>query len=379
MNKLKVAYFVKTLDTPSETFVRSLVKHLSEKCDLKVFENKTKKITRNTFNRAIAKACQVKAVFLQNSNPLNAGFDSATKELKRGLTRQLVEIDQFKPDFFYADFGRMGLVVAEEAIRRRRPIIIHFHGNDASEQLKCQNYVRQLRITLKNPLVSVIVPSDHLGRMLQIACGSDLCYSKIPYGPEINHLDRKELSNGRTRRLLSVGRLVAKKNPLALIESFRVAVEVEENLILDLIGDGPLMADVEERIQQLNLSDKIVLHGRKPHTFCMELMSRADLYIQHSVTDYNGDQEGLPNAILEALLLKTPVVSTLHSGIPEVIDDGRNGYLVREHDFVEMGKKIVEALRRDRDSWTFDRLSEYTPEIRAQSVLNLISEQNIRN
>lgn len=377
MNKVKIAYFVKNMNVPSQTFVRSLIKSLSNECELKVFEYQNGTAVRRAYYGAIRKINKIKSVLFDGSDLLEANFLVSYAELKKSLTRQVREIDNFSPDVFFADFGRMGLVLAEEAIRRGKPIIIHFHGNDASEQLKCNTYVGRLRLILSNSLVYIIVPSNHLGRMLQIACGSALRYSKIPYGPEIEQFERSSVTHDGSFRLLSVGRLVPKKNPLALIEAFRVAAEQEGNLILDIVGDGPLMSDVEERIRQLQLSDKITLHGRKSHDYCLKLMDRADLYVQHSVTDFNGDQEGLPNSILEALLLKTPVVSTLHSGIPEAVEDGRNGYLVPEHNFIEMGEKIVKAVNRNKDSWLFDRVSEYTPDERLKEVMKLIKKVNI--
>jgi glycosyltransferase involved in cell wall biosynthesis len=59
----------------------------------------------------------------------------------------------------------------------------------------------------------------------------------------------------------------------------------------------------------------------------------------------DGDQEGLPVSILEACALGLPVVSTIHSGIPEAIKDGVNGYLVREHDFVSMAERACRLLQ----------------------------------
>jgi glycosyltransferase involved in cell wall biosynthesis len=376
MNKIKIAYFIKDLSVPSQTFVRSLVNSLSQECVVKVFDLKEENAVRIFYNRACSKISRIKSAILSGSNLFEFQFILSYGKLKNNFTRHLKKVKEFSPDIYYADFGQTGLIVAEEAIKQKKPAIIHFHGNDASQQLKCENYVRHLKIILSNPLVSIIVPSDHLGRMLQIACGSTLDYKKIPYGPEIVDFNRASGIDDGQCHLIFVGRLVPKKNPLALIEAFRIATDQKDNLILDIVGDGPLMPDVRKRIEQLGLGKKINLHGRKSHDFCLALMARADLYVQHSVTDFNGDQEGLPNSILEALLLGKPVISTIHSGIPEAVEDGRNGYLVREHDFVQMGEKIVQALGRSKESWVFDREKEYTPEARVAKVMKLIKRVN---
>jgi glycosyltransferase involved in cell wall biosynthesis len=64
--------------------------------------------------------------------------------------------------------------------------------------------------------------------------------------------------------------------------------------------------------------------------------------VQHSVTAKDGDEEGLPVAIIEAAASGLPIVATNHSGIPEIVIDGVNGFLVEEHDFESMGKKIAD-------------------------------------
>jgi len=61
-------------------------------------------------------------------------------------------------------------------------------------------------------------------------------------------------------------------------------------------------------------------------------MDEAHAFLHHSVTAANGDTEGMPNAIMEAMAMELPVISTYHSGIPELVEDGVNGYLVQEKD-----------------------------------------------
>ena len=94
----------------------------------------------------------------------------------------------------------------------------------------------------------------------------------------------------------------------------------------------------------LNLGDAVTMHGALQHEQALEILARGWVFAQHSVTGINGDQEGLPVSIHESLAMGGPVVSTIHSGIPEAVTDGVNGYLVQEHDFETMADRIVGVL-----------------------------------
>ena len=98
-------------------------------------------------------------------------------------------------------------------------------------------------------------------------------------------------------------------------------------------------------IATLCLGNLITLHGDVDDLRKLETMRGAGVFAQHSVTSSSGDQEGLPLAILEALALGIPVVSTLHSGIPEVVEEGVNGFLVREWDFEAIADRIIHVLQ----------------------------------
>ena len=109
-----------------------------------------------------------------------------------------------------------------------------------------------------------------------------------------------------------------------------------------------MRSEVESRIIKHGLEKKVRLYGALGHREALSVIAQSSVFAQHSVTSVSGDQEGLPVAILEAITLGLPVVSTIHSGIPEAIEDGVNGFLVREHDFESMAERMIELLRGDR-------------------------------
>jgi len=92
------------------------------------------------------------------------------------------------------------------------------------------------------------------------------------------------------------------------------------------------------------------LHGAKTHEQSQAILSRSHLYLSPSVTARDGDQEGTPVALMEAMAVGLPVLSTFHSGIPEMIEDGVSGFLVPERDDSALADRIV-RLASDPSLW----------------------------
>ena len=74
------------------------------------------------------------------------------------------------------------------------------------------------------------------------------------------------------------------------------------------------------------------------------MFENADYFIHHSIVDSRGDMEGIPNALMEAMAMELPVISSIHSGIPELVEDGVNGYLVKEKDVTNYAKRFEDIL-----------------------------------
>lgn len=144
--------------------------------------------------------------------------------------------------------------------------------------------------------------------------------------------------------IVHVGRLVEKKGSAHLLASFAGVIEKVSHARLSLIGDGPLRVQLEKQSEALGLSSHVTFHGALPHQSTLEIMRRAQVVAVPSVTASDGDREGLPTVILEAAAMAKPVVATIHSGIPEVVQHGKTGLLVAERDEAALTNSLVELL-----------------------------------
>jgi colanic acid/amylovoran biosynthesis glycosyltransferase len=117
-----------------------------------------------------------------------------------------------------------------------------------------------------------------------------------------------------------------------------------------IAGDGPLRNDLENLIDDLNVNDHVRLLGWKRQEEIVELMKGASILLAPSVTGKDGDQEGIPVTLMESLAQGLPVLSTQHSGIPELVQDGKSGFLVPERDVDALAERL-EYLVKHPELW----------------------------
>jgi len=149
-------------------------------------------------------------------------------------------------------------------------------------------------------------------------------------------------------RIVCVCRLSPKKG---LDVAIRACAKLRDNNVkfrFEIAGDGPQRRALEELIEKLNLTDHIKLLGTKPNDQLTELFSRASVFLMPCVKTPDGDMDGIPVAMMEAMASNIPVVSTAISGIPELLEDGITGRLAPEND-VDALSQILKELLEDMD------------------------------
>ena len=215
------------------------------------------------------------------------------------------------------------------------------HGFDVSRYLQSKEGYAE-RLNCLSSAAALLLPSEFLKSVLLQATRLRAEQIKVlPYGVD---LSRFAFSQSALRgRLLFVGRFVEKKAPLLLLEAFKFAVHSGAALQLRLGGDGPLLDAAKAYVVNEGLSESVTFLGALSHDTVYEELRCATAVVQHSITAANGDTEGLPVILQEALAVGTPVVATEHSGIPEIVTHGRHGFLVPEKDVSGMAAAMIQV------------------------------------
>jgi colanic acid/amylovoran biosynthesis glycosyltransferase len=144
--------------------------------------------------------------------------------------------------------------------------------------------------------------------------------------------------------IVAVGRLVEKKGFADLIDACRLLSRRGCQFTCQIIGNGELQADLQEQIDRLRLQDRIELLGPRPQIEVVQRIGRAAMLAAPCVVGSDGNRDGLPTVLLEAMSLGTPCISTDVTGIPEVIRDGETGLRVPQQDPVALASAIERLL-----------------------------------
>lgn len=189
-----------------------------------------------------------------------------------------------------------------------------------------------------------------------------------------NSLDNipNKVSSLNKKNLIAVGRLSKEKGFTDLIDVFKLAYEKDNELTLDIVGDGAQKNMVVDKIYQNKLQDVITFHGYQNKEYIDKLLHKSSLYIMTSYTESFGI------VLIEAMSHKVPCISfSSAEGACDIIENGYNGYLIKNRDNEKMAEKIVEVVN---NQGLLQKLGEnarckslnYSSEIVKKKWLNLL-------
>ena len=227
-----------------------------------------------------------------------------------------------------------------------RPKVVSFHGADAFVGMDQAGARQTMRAVLAATDLIQTRSRDLADAVVELGCPPDkitLQRTGIPLG-KWPAIDRPIPEDG-TWQLLQACRLVPKKGLATTLEAFATIHRRLPNARLHLAGDGPLQETLQQQAADLGLpAGSIEFHGFLAEGPLCDLMHRCHLFLHPSETPPDGNREGVPNAMLEAMATGLPVVATRHGGIPEAVTDRADGRLVAERDPGALADAMLELL-----------------------------------
>jgi colanic acid/amylovoran biosynthesis glycosyltransferase len=246
-------------------------------------------------------------------------------------------------------FGSFGLFV----IKMRGlgyldgPVSVIFHAHEISQKKLIAKYYSEYQALFKQ--ADSLLPISHFWRQRLISWGAPLDKTLVHrMGVSLDDFSfhSRPFDQQGALRVIQVGRLVEKK---AILDTIQAVVDAKPQIDLELtvIGDGPLMQEALLLIKQHRAEHYIKMLGSQSQTEVQKQLEQADIFMLPSVTATNGDMEGVPVALMEAMAMGLIVVSTQHSGIPELIDDGVSGFLANERSPAELCDILLKVQQLD--------------------------------
>ena len=244
-----------------------------------------------------------------------------------------------KPDVILAEYGTTAAYNIHLIEKSGIPLVIHFHGFDASEKPILEEYAERYKQMFQYATAIVAVSSVMKKMLIDLGAPQEKIVQTC-YGPNESYLGID--SSYDKKKFLAIGRMVDKKAPHLLVLAFQKVIVAHPDATLTIIGDGPLFRITSELVNNLGLGKNILLKGAQGSTFIQNEMKDSIAFVQHSRTAENGDMEGTPVAVLEAQAAALPVISTIHAGIPDVVLHGKTGFLVNEGDVKAMSQHMID-------------------------------------
>jgi colanic acid/amylovoran biosynthesis glycosyltransferase len=263
---------------------------------------------------------------------------------KLGLIRKPIKeiylesyLKRNKIQLIIANYGPSGVELSEISYRLGIPLIVHFHGFDSSVNDIIQKYRLGYEKMFETAKAIIVVSNEMKNKVISLGANKENIFL-LRCAPSTSF--SKVNPDYYSDQLIAVGRFVGKKAPHLTLLAFIKAQEKCPDLKLKLIGAGELLQICKELSIAMKIKNIEFLGVLSPEQIAKE-MSNSFCFIQHSKTASNGDKEGTPVAVMEAMAAGLPVVSTFHAGIPDVIKNNENGFLVEEGDVEEMANCIV--------------------------------------
>jgi colanic acid/amylovoran biosynthesis glycosyltransferase len=272
-----------------------------------------------------------------------------------GLTLMYAAAPQLRRDhydIFHCHFGNAGETPAllRDCLGLRAGLVTTFYGHDVGRYPRMRGRDCYARLFSRGDLFLALSASMQ-DRLVELGCPeAKLGLHHLGVDGDAITFRPRSIQLGETVRVACSARMVPKKGLEYAIRALAKLRERKLDVELHLVGDGPERRSLEALIGDLELHDRVKLYGEISQPQSVRVMERCHLFVQPSVTGSDGDEEGTPTAILEAMASGMPVVATCHSGISEQVEDGVSGFLVPERDVQRLTERLAELVLRP-DLW----------------------------
>ncbi len=287
------------------------------------------KIPQNKFKRILKALLLITEVIykdpitiLRTFNFFRYGKDSLTL---KNLFYTIPFIGQ-KYAILHCHYGPVGLehVILKDMIRVK--YIVTIHGSDITK------FVKQEGKNIYNPLfkpgiVFMPISCEWQNRLIKLGCTQKIIVHHMGVDIQIFRLGESKTKQTQDITILTVTRLSEEKGLEYSIQAMAKVIKKHSNIRYQIIGDGPLKKKLMAMVSQMNLDENIKFLGWVDNKKIAEFTQQANIFLLSSIGSKEGKEEGIPVALMEAQASGLPVLSTQYGCIPEIVEDGKSGFL----------------------------------------------------
>lgn len=367
---MKIAFYLSAFPVLSETFIHRQIAEMKRRGHDVTIIAARRAAEGPAHDTVLKNDLMENAIFLDGTSrrglwkalraavlwPLASPFEfvgSAVSRLRSGSIKAFAKelrtwdsLRNIRFDAVIAHFGPAALE-AQSLVDRgffSGPVFPVFHGYDVTRYVR-QNGKDVYKALFDRVPACLAISDRWAGRLQELGCPPNkIAVHRVGLDVESIQFTPKECFSSPLQ-VLSVCRLVEKKG----IEYGIRAVAAAKALIsmkYVIAGDGPLLPPLKKLVESLGVDDVVSFVGPLPEQDIKSLMVSSDILLVPSVVASDGDEEGIPVVIMEAMAAGLPVIASSHSGIPELVLDGQTGTLVSEGDVKGLADGLVAVVRR---------------------------------
>ncbi|HEV7918116.1 MAG TPA: glycosyltransferase [Solirubrobacterales bacterium] len=393
MNAKRVAHVALDFGQPSETFIADAI----EATAIDGWEPWLLAGTvtnRGTFayppsERVIQSTHMPKSQRIVRRARLYAGMDRTTPRMWPGF-------DELDPAIVMAHFGYAALHAAPLARRAGVPLVTIFHASDVAtfpqfhgpERLLGAAQGRRHKLDLVLPRIdTAIAVSGWVEDELRLL-GYEGEIVRIPVGIRLDRFSLRgpdEIPPPSPLRLAFVGRLVERKGVDTLLNAIALVAGIVPDVTLDIVGDGPLRAEMEQLAETLRVN--VTFHGSQPPDYVARVLRGSHILAMTSRTMSSGERESSPMVLKEAMAVGVAVVTTDNGGCAEILPPAYRDEVVPENDPPALAARII-AVAGDVNlpsrvtqsrAWTEEQFDVETVGRRTVSIFDWLVSQSHEN
>ncbi|MGH9318797.1 MAG: glycosyltransferase [Vicinamibacteria bacterium] len=253
-------------------------------------------------------------------------------------------------DVVHCHFGPAGLhaLMMRELGLLRGKLVTTFYGYDVSLVLRRQGGDIYRDLFRRCDLIMAL--SRHMRqKLIGLGCDADkVIIHRIGVDCEKFGYRERMRGNGPVR-ITSVARLVEKKGIEYGIRAVSRLLQQGLRVEYRVVGDGELREPLTRLVSELGIEGNVKLVGALTQEQVVDVLNDTDIFLLPSTVSADGDEEGVPTGIMEAMAMGLPVVSSFHSGIPELVEDGVSGLLAEERDVAGIADRLARLVAHPED------------------------------
>jgi colanic acid/amylovoran biosynthesis glycosyltransferase len=249
------------------------------------------------------------------------------------VRQMLLELSRAEAKLLHVYFGHIAIHLLPLLKACPHPVVVSYHGADAGVDSEKAAHLSAMREVFKAATLIQCRSQSLLDDLVGLGCPRYKIVVQRTGVPleEWPFTERNPPGSGEWRLLQSC-RLIEKKGLDLTLRALKEILRTKPRTELVIAGDGPLRQDLEKLAAELGISKNVRFTGFLSQQELRKEVYRAHLFLHPSRTSPDGNREGIPNSLLEAMASGVPVIATRHGGIPEAISSGESGILVDEND-----------------------------------------------